>query len=194
MVSTPKAAIYLRVSCANKDQKTDSQRYALEEYCKMKGYEICGIYEDIGFSGAKSSRPQLDQLMVDARQGKFDVVVVFRFDRFSRSTRHLLQSLEEFRSLKVGFCSVSESIDTQSPMGEAMFTIIAALAALERATIVERIKAGLHAARAKGKILGRKKEREDMKIILLREQGFSLREIAKQLGISKGSVQAALAT
>lgn len=188
----PKAALYFRISTSHKEQKTDSQVHAVEEYCRSKGYTIFKRYEDIGISGTTSSRPQLDALMDDARQNKFDVVVVYRFDRFARSTSFLLKALEEFRSLEIGFCSVSEAIDTNTPMGMAMFTIIGALSALERATIVERIKSGLRAAKGKGKILGRKKRRNDDQIISLRKQGLSIRAIGKSLQIATSSIQQAL--
>ncbi len=190
----PKAAIYFRISTSHKEQKTDSQVHAVEEYCKAKGYTIYKRYEDIGISGATSSRPQLDQLMADARQKKFDVVVVYRFDRFARSTSFLLQVLEEFKSLEIGFCSISEAIDTNTPMGMAIFTIIGALSALERETIVERIKSGLQAARRKGKILGRKPKPINPKIVELKQAGLSLRQIAMQIGLSKSAVFKALST
>lgn len=187
-----RAALYLRVSTLNKDQKTDSQAFALEEYCKARGYTIFRRYEDVGISGAKSSRPELDELMADAAQKKFDLVIVFRFDRFARNTAFLLKAMEYFKGLGIGFCSVSEALDTNTPMGQAMFTIIGALGALERATTVERIKAGLEAARSKGRRIGRPLLRDDEKIFELKRHGLSIRKIAAQLGISKGSVQAAL--
>lgn len=191
---TIKAALYLRVSTSNKDQKTDSQVYALEEYCRTKGYLIYEKYEDIGISGTKASRPRLDDLMTDAQKKKFDVVICFRFDRFARSTTFLLKALEEFRSLKIGFCSVSEAIDTNTPMGEAMFTIIAALSSLERNIIVERVRAGLVSARAKGKILGRPAKPIDPKIVSLKRSGLSIRAIAQQVGMSKSAIHKALST
>ena len=192
MKAMPRAALYMRVSTANKDQKTDSQRLALEDYCKLKGYQIVGIYEDVGQSGSKQSRPQLDRLMEDAKRGDFSTCVVFRFDRFARSTKHLLSALEEFKKLKISFVSISEAVDTSSPLGEALFTIVGAISQLELDILRERIRSGLQAARAKGKIFGKPKQRDDIQIRDLRSRGMSLRAIAKRLGISKGSVQAAL--
>lgn len=192
MKAMPRAALYMRVSTANKDQKTDSQRLALEDYCKLKGYQIAGVYEDVGQSGAKQSRPQLDRLMEDAKRGDFSICVVFRFDRFARSTKHLLSALEEFKKLKINFVSISEAVDTSSPLGEALFTIVGAISQLELDILRERIRSGLQAARAKGKIFGKPKQRDDTQIRDLRSRGMSLRGIAKRLGISKGSVQAAL--
>lgn len=188
-----RAALYLRVSTLNKDQKTDSQAFALEEYCKARGYTIFRRYEDVGISGAKSSRPQLDELMADAAQKKFDLVIVFRFDRFARNTAFLLKAMEYFKELGIGFCSVTEALDTNTPMGQAMLTIIGALGSLERATTVERIKAGLEAAKNRGRRIGRPLVRDNQKIFELRQLGLSMRNIAAQLGISKSSVQAGLA-
>ena len=184
-----KAALYLRISTANKDQSTDSQAYALTEYCRSRGFTVYRSYQDIGISGAKSSRPQLNELMADARRRKFETVLVYRFDRFARSTSFLLKALEEFRALNIGFVSISEAIDTTTPMGEAMFTIIGALSALERNCIVERVKSGLAAAKAKGKKLGAPKKPINPEIIRLRSEGRSIRQISKTLNITKGVVE-----
>jgi len=186
-----KAAIYMRVSTL-KDQTTDSQAHALNEYCGARGYSIYKQYEDIGISGAKVSRPRLNDLMADAVRRRFDVVLVYRFDRFARSSRHLLHALEQFKSLGIGFISVSEAIDTNTPMGEAMFTIIAALSALERNIIAERVKSGLASARAKGKQLGAPIKASNPEVLRLRSEGVSIREIAKRLNLTKSVVEYAV--
>src|SRR5271168_4579502 len=148
-----RAAIYARVS--TKDQSCDMQMRDLRAYCAARGFTIIREYIDIGQSGAKDSRPELNDLMADARKRKFDSILVWRFDRFARSTKHLLLALEEFRSLGVQFVSYQENIDTNSPLGQALFTIVSAVAQLERDLIRERVTAGIRNARANGKKLGR---------------------------------------
>jgi len=112
-------------------------------------------YVDVGESGAKDSRPRLNELMAAARKRQIDAVLVWRFDRFARSTKHLLLALEEFRSLGIQFVSYQENIDTSSPLGQALFTIVSAVAQLERDLIRERVNAGIRNARASGKHIGR---------------------------------------
>src|SRR6201997_4138642 len=145
--------IYARVS--TKDQSCDLQLRDLRAYCAARGFSVQREYVDVGESGAKDSRPQLDELMAAARKRLFDAVVVWRFDRFARSTKHLLLALEEFRSLGIQFTSYQENIDTSSPLGQALFTIVSAVAQLERDLIRERVRAGIRHARACGKQLGR---------------------------------------
>jgi len=150
-------------------------------------------FVDVGESGAKDSRPQLNELMAAARKRLFDAVVVWRFDRFARSTKHLLLALEEFRSLGIQFTSYQENIDTSSPLGQALFTIVSAVAQLERDLIRERVSAGIRNARACGKQLGRpRRVVSDEEVRRLRSEGASLREIAKELGIGYGTVRVRL--
>ena len=133
----------------------------------------------MGVSGTKASRPALDALMNGARKCLFDVVLVWRFDRFARSVKHLVDALHEFRSLGISFISYQESIDTTTPMGEAMFTIISAMAKLERDIIVQRVKAGMRKAKEQGKRIGRPKAVVDVdRILSLRQQGLSLQAIS----------------
>lgn len=127
-----------------------------------------------------------------ARKRRCDVVLVHRFDRFGRSTSHLLRGLEEFRSLGVDFVSFSESIDTGSSVGTLIFTVLSALAAFERSLIQERVRAGLRRAKAQGKRIGRRKVRDDDQIRRLREDGLSIRAISKRVGLSTTAVQRAL--
>jgi len=143
--------------------------------------------------GAKNSRPQLNELMAAARKRQVDAIVVWRFDRFARSTKHLLLALEEFRSLGIQFTSYSENIDTSSPLGQSLFTIVSAVAQLERDLIRERVKAGLRNAKLKGKTLGRPTLTLDRdRIARLRASGSSIRDIAAQLEVSTATVHKAL--
>jgi DNA invertase Pin-like site-specific DNA recombinase len=148
-----RTALYLRVSTA--DQKPDLQYDGLRAYAAHAGLEIVQDYFDVGVSGRREGRPQLNALMSAARNRVIDCVLVWKFDRFARSTRHLLAALEEFNHLGVRFISVQDQIDTDSPMGRAMFTIIGAMAELESSLISERVTAGMRAAAARGKHLGR---------------------------------------
>ncbi|MGR3174594.1 MAG: recombinase family protein [Candidatus Scalindua sp.] len=186
-----KVAIYARVS--TKDQSVDMQLNDLERYTRERGYEVFKIYKDNGVSGTKETRPALSGLMDDAKKRKFDTVLVWRFDRFARSTKHLVSALYEFRNLGIDFISYQENIDTSSPLGEAIFTIISAMSKLERDIIAERVKGGLRKARANGKRLGRPNSDVDInKVIKCKEQGMSIREIAKDLGLSRGKVERTL--
>jgi DNA invertase Pin-like site-specific DNA recombinase len=187
-----KATIYARVSTANNSQDPEVQLRELREYCQRRGWEIASEFRDVGVSGSKDSRPQLNRLMVDAKRRRFDAVVVHRFDRFARSVSHLLRALEEFRALGIEFVSLSEQVDTSTPTGKMVFTVLGAVAELERSLIAERVKAGLRNARAKGKKLGRPKAVVDQrKIAALRSRGLSWRNIAVRLKVGEGTVRRA---
>lgn len=148
-----RVALYMRVS--TKQQKIVSQRDALLKYVENGGYTITEEYIDEGISGSKKDRPQLVQLIKDAHLHKFDIVLVWKFDRFARSITHLLQSLEEFKYLGIGFVSITDGIDTNSPQGKLLFTMIGILTELERDLIKDRVKAGMQSAKKRGVILGR---------------------------------------
>src|SRR5213594_4324340 len=150
-------ALYMRVSTKGHGQTTDTQAIALREYAERRGFTIAEEYRDEGISGTKDSRPALDRLMKNARARKFDVVIVARFDRFARSVSHLLRALEEFSHLGIDFVPLSESIDTSTPMGKMIFTVLGAVAELERNIIRERVQAGVDRARKEGKHIGRPK-------------------------------------
>ena len=143
-------ALYMRVSTKGHGQTTDTQALALREYAQRRGFDVIAEYRDEGISGSKDSRPALDQLMKDARARRFDVVIVARFDRFARSVSHLLRALEEFNHLGVSFVSLSESIDTSTPVGKMIFTVLGAVAELERNLIRERVHMGISRARKQG--------------------------------------------
>lgn len=158
------------------------------EFCERRGWTLLE-YVDVGVSGTKEKRPALDRLMADAHKRRFDVVVVWRFDRFARSVSHLLRALETFEALGIEFVSLSEQMDTSTPTGKMVFTVLGAVAELERSLIVERVKAGLRNARAKGKRLGRPSQGVDQSTVTrLRSQGLSWRAIATQLGVGLATV------
>ena len=182
-------ATYYRVSTT--DQSVDLQRDAVTTLCVRHSDWTVAEYVDTGVSGTKDSRPALNKLMADCRRGKIDRVIVWRFDRFARSVSHLLRALEEFRSLNVDFVSLTEAIDTSTAMGRMVFTILGAVAELERSLIVERVRAGQRAAKARGKHIGRRSTITDeitSRIASLRKGGASERSIASQLGLSNGTV------
>jgi len=165
------------------------QTRELREYCERRGWQVAGEYVDAGISGAKDSRPELNRMMADAHQRRFDAVVVWKFDRFARSVSHLLRALETFNALGIAFVSLSEQIDTSTPTGRMVFTVLGAVAELERSLIAERVRAGLRNARAKGKRLGRPRVVLDAEeIASLRAQGLGWKVIAKQLGHGVGTV------
>src|SRR3954447_15806971 len=149
----PRTALYMRVSTA--DQKPDLQSDDLRGYAARAGLDVVLDYCDVAVSGRREGRPQLNALMAAARNREIDCVLVWKFDRFARSTRHLLAALEEFDHLGIRFISVQDQIDTDSPMGRAMFTIIGAMAELESSLISQRVTAGMKAAEARGRHLGR---------------------------------------
>jgi DNA invertase Pin-like site-specific DNA recombinase len=194
-VAENKVALYARCSTANGQQNPEMQIRELREFAERRGWVIAGLYVDTGVSGSKDSRPALNRLMNDARQRRFDVVVVWRFDRFARSVSHLLRALETFDALRVDFISFSENIDTSTPTGKMIFTVLGAVAELERSLIIERVRAGLRNARAKGTRLGRPPVfANTSKILELRQQGCSWAEITTITGVSKGTAQRALAS
>src|ERR1700692_3007050 len=171
-----RVAIYARVSTSNNGQDPTMQTRELREYCERRGWTVAGEYVDIGISGTKEKRPELDRLLGEAHRRRFDAVVVWRFDRFARSVSHLLRALETFRSLGTEFVSLSEQVDTSTPTGKMIFTVLGAVAELERSLIVERVRAGLRNAVAKGKKLGRpRKVRNGTEIERLRAEGASWR-------------------
>jgi len=183
-----RAAIYARVS-TNNGQDPEVQIRELREYCQRRGWEIAGEYVDTGISGAKESRPELNRLMADAQRCRFDAIVVWKFDRFARSVSHLLRALETFQALGIEFVSLTEGVDTSTPAGKMVFTVLGAVAELERSLIRERVRAGLRNAKAKGKHVGRPKLALDgSQIARLRAQGLSWLTIGKRLGVGEGTV------
>src|ERR1039458_5861667 len=187
-----RAAIYARVSTSNHGQDPTMQTREMEEFCDRRGWELVGNYVDNGITGSKESRPELDRLMADAHRRRFDTVVVWKFDRFARSVSHLLRALETFKALGIDFVSLSEQVDTFPPTGKMVFTVLGAVAELERSLIAERVCAGVRNARAKGKKLGRPRVAVDAsRIASLRSQGHSWGTIHRETGIAKGTAQRA---
>ncbi len=192
----PKAirvALYARVS--TQGQSTKAQEAELNRYALNRGWTVQQTYVD-KMSGAKDHRPALQQLMADCRRRKVDVVLVWKFDRFARSLRHLVTALDEFRRLGVNFISATEGVDTTVPSGELVFQIFGAIAQFERSLISERVKAGLSEARRNGRRLGRpaNKELSALEISVIRKErrkGATLRQIAKRHGASVWAVQQA---
>lgn len=180
--------MYARTSTNRQEKGLEAQIRALQAYCLQRQISQFDIFSDEGISGAKSSRPGLDTLMTGVRNRKYSGLIVFSFSRFARSTRHLLDALDEFQNLHIQFVSVSENLDTGSAIGKALFTIISAISQLERELVSERVKNGLKNAMAKGKKLGRPKKRNSDLIIELFKQGHSYRKIAKFARCSTWSV------
>src|ERR1700722_1961385 len=180
-----RAVLYSRVSTLHHGQDPEVQSREIREYCQRRGWALVGEYVDAGISGAKERRPELDRLIADAHKRRFEVIVVWKFDRFARSVSHLLRALENFRALGIEFVSLSEQIDTSTPTGKMIFTVLGAVAELERSLIAERVRAGLRNAKAKGRKLGRPSKRVNpTQIAALRAQGLTWRAIGKQLGIA----------
>jgi DNA invertase Pin-like site-specific DNA recombinase len=188
-----KVALYTRVS--TNDQSVEMQSSDLKRYCDQRGFEVYKEYSDQGVSGTKDKRPALDDLMSDAKKRKFDTVLCWRFDRFARSTKHLITALEEFRHLGIEFISYQENIDTSSPLGKAVFTIVSAISELERNIILERVRAGLKRAKENGMILGRPK-RLDLDVKELQrmrdKEKLSFRQIAKRVKACPATVYKSL--
>ncbi len=168
-------------------QLDDLRRFAAQRFGD------CREYVDAGVSGAQRRRPQLDALMAGARRRRFDAVLVWKFDRFARSVKHLVDSLEEFRALGIDFVSYTEGVDTTTPTGQLLFHIVGAVAQFERDLIAERVRAGIAHAKAMGKRIGRPRAPIDTSAVAtLRAQGQSLREIAKALSVPVSRVRRAL--
>ena len=186
-----RVALYARVS--TRDQDPTNQLLDLRANALARGWTIAGEYVDIGISGSKDNRPQLNALMNLARKRKLDAVFVWRFDRFARSSQHLLRALEEFRGLGIDFVSYQENLDTSSPLGQAIFTIVGAVAQLERDIIKDRVNAGLRRARSLGKTLGRPQVSFNrLKALELKATGLSNDYIGQQLGVSRETIRKAI--
>jgi DNA invertase Pin-like site-specific DNA recombinase len=182
-----RAALYCRVSTV--DQHPETQLSELRQFAANKGFQVVGEYTDLGYSGARARRPELDRMMDDARRHKFDVLLVWACDRLARSTKHLLQTIDELNGMGIQFLSQREAIDTEGPLGRAIIVIVSAMAELERCIIVERVKAGMRRARLEGRQIGRARldvNREQ--IIRDRRSGMSLTQVAKKHGVSRASV------
>ena len=185
-----RAALYLRVSTL--DQHPETQLYDLQQMAVQRDYQIVAQYTD-KVSGAKARRPGLDEMMQDARRGRFDVVLVWASDRLARSVKHFLEVLDELNHLNVEFVSFREQIDTGGPLGRAIIVIVGAIAELERNLIVERVRAGMRRAKLEGRHIGRKPLDLDHSGILRdRTQGQSLGQLAKSYHVSRATIHRVL--
>jgi DNA invertase Pin-like site-specific DNA recombinase len=181
-----RAALYMRVSSF--EQHPETQLYDLRQMAEQRGYEIAHEYTD-RISGAKAKRPGLDEMMQDARRGRFDVILVWASDRLARSVKHFLEVLDELNHLNVEFVSYREQIDTGGPLGRAIIIIVGAVAELERNLIIERVRAGMRRAKLEGRPIGRQPLELDRSSILRdRSQGQSLRQLAKSYRVSRATI------
>ena len=188
MVLQKRVAIYARVSTVYRGQDPETQLLALREYAARRGFVLVGEYIDYA-SGTREDRPQYRALLEMARKRQIDVVLVWRYDRFARSTQALVHALKEFHSLGVDFISAQENIDTTTPQGEMIFTVMASLAQFESALMSERVKAGMARAKAQGKRISRAPIAKQVqeRIAALHAQGLSIQQIRKQLCIAYGT-------
>ena len=182
-----RAALYIRVSTL--DQHPETQLHDLRQFASQRGFQIVQEYVDHGFCGARARRPALDKMMEDARRHHFDVLLVWSCDRLARSTKHLLQTLDELNGMGISFLSQREAIDSEGPLGRAIIVIVSAMAELERCIIIERVRAGMRRAKIEGRRIGRAPLNVNRVALLRdRERGMSLNQLAKAHGISKASV------
>jgi DNA invertase Pin-like site-specific DNA recombinase len=180
-----KVAIYARVSTNGQGQNPETQLLPMREFAQRRGWDVYEDFVDSGVSGAKDKRPALDRLMAAARQRKFDVVLVWKLDRFGRSLRHLVNALAEFEALGIAFVSMTDALDMTTPQGRLMFGIISAMTEFERALIQERVKAGMRRAKSIGHLPGRRRQPIDLMSVRTRiTAGESLRTVAKSMSIS----------
>jgi DNA invertase Pin-like site-specific DNA recombinase len=178
-------ALYARVSTSNGQQTTETQLLQLRQYCERRGWENVVEYVDNGISGTKASRPQLDQLMKDAGRRQFDVVVVWKLDRFGRSIRQLVNDVTTIGELGIAFVSVTEGFDMTTAAGRMQFGIFSTFAEFERSLIVERVKSGLARAKSQGRVPGFKRQVLDLDGIRSRmAAGESMRACARSFAIS----------
>ena len=185
-----RAVLYMRVSTV--DQHAETQLHDLRAMAAQRGYEIVREYTD-KISGTRAKRPGLDELLHDARRGRFDIVLVWAFDRMARSVKHFLEVLDELNSLNIEFISFRENVDTSGPLGRALIVIIGAIAELERNLIIERVRAGMRRARLEGRHIGRPAlELDRAAIVHDRERGLSLSELADLHRISRTTVMRVL--
>jgi len=186
-----RAATYARVSTHN-GQNPEMQLAELREYCARRGWEIVGAYVDVGVSGARERRPELDRMLVACKRRQVDAVVVYRYDRFARSLRQLVNALCEFNELGIQFISLHEGVDTSTANGRLVFGIFANIAEFERELIRDRVRSGLAVARALGKHIGRPRKNVDAeRVAALRAEGWSWAEIAREMGAGLGTVHRA---
>ena len=187
--TTKRVALYARVSTLDKGQDPETQLVQLRGYAQARNFEVITEFIDYA-SGTSEDRTQYKLMMAAAKKRKIDVVLVWRYDRFARSTQALVNALKEFQSLGIDFISYQENIDTTTPTGELIFHVMASLAQFESSLISQRVKAGMARAKAQGKHIARPPIAKELqaKIIELQRQGVSMNKISKTLGIAYGTV------
>src|SRR5438046_7955590 len=172
-----RAALYMRVSTV--DQHPETQLNELRQFATQQRCQIVQEYTDHGISGTKARRPALDKMLEDARRHRFDVLMVWSVDRLARSTKDLLQTLDELNSFGIQFLSQREAIDTEGPLGRAIIVIVSAMAELERCIIIERVRAGMRRARMEGRQIGRARLDVDREqVVRDRRSGMSVTHVA----------------
>lgn len=189
-----RVALYARVSTV--DQTLQPQLDTLRAYARARKLEVVETYTDHGISGSRDRRPALDELMAKARRRAFDAVAVVKLDRLARSTRHLTALAGELEALGVDLIVTDQGIDTTTPSGRLLFNVLAAIGEFELDLVRERTQAGLEAARKAGKRFGRPPvtdRRRQERIRRLHRAGNSLREIARQVGVSASTVRRVIA-
>lgn len=191
MKKRKRAALYLRVS--TQDQSVENQRLAIEQYCQLQKWQIARIYEDVGVSGTQDRREGLDALKRDAAKGRFEVVLVWKFDRLARSTQHLLETLSLLQRYGVDFVSTTEAVDTSTPAGRMVLTFLGAIAEFEREIIRERVVCGLERAKTNGVRLGRPRAGFNVNEALqLKKSGLSWSQLAKRMPVSSATLRRTL--
>jgi DNA invertase Pin-like site-specific DNA recombinase len=194
-MKSDKVGLYGRVSTTDKGQDPELQLKDLRAYVKARGWKVFGEYVDRGESGAKDRRPELDRLMEDARKRRIDGILVWKLDRFGRSLKSLVTTLEELRALGIQFVSYTENLDFSTPAGTAMANLIGVFAEFERDLIRERVRAGIQNAKSKGIRVGRRPLIDKRLLGTVRDmkgKGMSIRGISRELGVSKSLVHKSL--
>ena len=186
--ATRRAALYARVSTDDRGQDPETQLRQLREYAARRGFAVAEEFVDFA-SGTRNDRPHYKRLLEAVRKRQVDVVLVWRYDRFARSTQALVNALMEFRALGGDFISYQENVDTTTPQGELVFGMMANLAQFESSLIGERVRAGMARAKAQGKRVSRPPipEATRRRIEELARAGRSINGIAKELGIAYGT-------
>ena len=192
MERKPQCAIYVRISTADKHQSTEMQIKELTDFATTRGFCIYGVYEDKGYSGSNSNRPMLKQLMQDVREGKVTHVLCWRLDRWFRSLKEVVNTLNELTELGIVFISLKDGIDLSSSTGRLMANVLACFAQFELEAIRERVVSGLENARRHGRVGGRKQTIDINMVVTLRSSGMTMIQIANAMGISKAGVSKTL--
>ena len=197
MATNKKVAIYARVSTSDKDQHPETQLLPLRNYATLRQWQVFDTYvdEESGRFEKKNKRAAFKRLLDDARKRKFDILLVFRYSRFARSTKNLVDALSDFDKLGIDFVSYSENIDTTTSHGKFFFTVIAAFAQLESDTISDNVKAGLARAKHEGKRLGRPPVSASTRNLIIKawQQHGSIKKTAKELGKAYATVHKVVA-